>query len=424
LAREAKGISEDTDAMMKVVREKLLGREWPVDQKAALDASSIAVLSSRLLLDLSPSASQTRMYEEELVRSKLRYLYSVHQNLETKITGSSPEPLVAEAAAQIMHFEFGSETDKRPYMDVWRLFTEFVEEGLAPQGTVGELIGRILSILAMDDAIDGLEDHCELKYQTPVLVSAYYRALLTDEAWDELRKSVPANRAQLCKDSGNKTFESAFANAYLHFSHYGKANDNTPIQDRYAWALWLRGTAILCQLNQELTDRALPIFFSEQETLSPESVSMIFDQDKTGQSTSPNNVGIQSAEDLRLFTQGQNHPYIAAVHCYALTKDEGITVTVPPLHDLRGAEKDTRAPRYQIDFRGLSAYRKLTTSMKADVRRMIDGSKNYIFNHHPRQYGVPALRQALPVLDQDSYATAWFGGLPDDQSKGKGKEKA
>jgi hypothetical protein len=424
LARKAKGISEDTDAMMKVVREKLLGHEWPVDREAALDASSIAVLSSRFLLDLSPSASQTRVYEEELVRSKLRYLYSVHQNRETMITGSSPEPLVAEAAAQIMHFELGSETDKRPYMDVWRLFTEFVEDGLAPQGTVGESIGRILSILAMDDAIDELEGHCELKYQTPVPVLAYYRALLTDEAWEELRKSVPANRAQLCKDSGTKTFESAFANAYLHFSHYGKANDNTPIQDRYAWALWLRGTAILCQLNQELTDRALPIFFSDQATLSPESVSMIFDQDKTGQSTSPNNVGIQSAEALCLFTQEQKHPYIAAAHCYALTKDEGISVTVPHSHDLRGAEMNTQAPRYQIDLRGLSAYRRLTTSMKADVRRMIDGSKNYIFDHHPRTYGVPAVRQMLPVLDQDRYSTAWFGGLPDDISKGKGKEKA
>jgi hypothetical protein len=152
---------------------------------------------------------------------------------------------------------------------------------------------------------------------------------------------------------------------------------------------------------------------------------MIFDQDKTGQSTSPNNVGIQSAEALRLFTKEQKHPYIAAAHCYALTKDEGINVTVPPSHDLRSLEKDTQAPRYQIDFRGLGAYRRLTTSMKADVQRMIDGSKNYIFNHHPRPYGVPALRQALPVLDHHRYSMAWFGGLPDnDNSKGKGKEKA
>jgi len=244
------------------VWEKLCGRRWPPQQKAILDSSSIAILSACLLLDLSPTSSDARRYEQELVRSHLRMLYSVHQDLQVMVTGSSPEPLIAEASAEIMHHRIGSPGNEKPYMNLWDLLGNFVDNGLAAQGTIGELIGRVLSITAMDEAINSQGNVCELRYQTPVTVAAYYKALLTDEAWEDLRLSVPANCTQLSEASATKTFEEAFASAYFHFSHYAKANDATPMCDRYAWANCLRGTAVLCQLNQELTDRVHFIFFS------------------------------------------------------------------------------------------------------------------------------------------------------------------
>jgi hypothetical protein len=47
-----------------------------------------------------------------------------------------------------------------------------------------------------------------------------------------------------------------FANAYLH---YAKANDDTSFKDQHTRPLWLRGTAVLGRLNQQITDRGLPI---------------------------------------------------------------------------------------------------------------------------------------------------------------------
>jgi hypothetical protein len=356
----------------------------------------------------------------------MRMLYSVHQDRQVMVTGSSPEPLIAEASAQIMHYRVGSNGNEKTYMDVWSLLGTFVDEGLLAQGTIGELIGRVLSISAMDNAINALTDHCELKYQTPVTVAAYYKELLTDDAWNVLRRSVPANRVDLSEESATRTFEDAFADAYFHFSHYGKANDDTPIQDSFAWALWLRGTAVLWQLNQSLSDRGLPIYFSKLGPVAPKTMSMNFEQDKTGLSEDPRTVGIQSAEILGLFSEGNMLPYIAAVHCYALTKDEKISVTTPISKDLRRPAEDQAAPCYQIDFRGLAPYRNLTEPIKTHIRSMIDGSKNYLFNHHPRQFGLPVLRQMLPVLIGHSDATAWFGGLGngDMPSCSKGKKKA
>jgi hypothetical protein len=415
--------------MILNAREKLCGRRWPPESPAVSDASSIAVLSTRLLLDLPPTASDTKQYEEQLVHSHLRMLYSVHQNQHVMVTGSSPEPLLAEASAEIMHHRIGTNENDRAYMDIWNLLGDFVDCGLAAQGTIGELIGRVLSISAMDSAIDTLGSVCELKYQTPVTVAAYYQAFLTNEAWETLRQSTPANCTRLSKDSATRTFEDAFADAYFHFSHYGKANDSSPMHDSYAWAYWLRGTAIICQLNQELTDRMTPIFFSKFRTVSPQAMSANLDQDKTGQATDPCIVGVQSVETLRIFSPGNKLPYIAAVHCYALTTDEGLTVAMPPTYDLRHPEKDEEAPRYQIDFRGLAAYRTINHANKITIRRMIDNAKNAVFYQHPQQYGVPLLRRMLPVLTGDPDSVAWCGGIGDTEapiagtSKGKKKKK-
>jgi len=404
---------------MRIVRTKLSGRDG-LNSPAILDTSSIAILSARLFLDLSPAASTAGKYEEELVRSHLRMLYSVHENQETIVTGSSPEPLIAEASAELMHSSIRINGQEKPFMDVWNLLVEFVKRGLLPQGTIGQLLGRIFSIFAMDRAIEGTLTKRELKYQTPVTVAEYYQALLTDEAWKILKDSTPTNCSSLTEESREKRFEDAFADAYFHFSHYGKANDETPLQDCYGWALWLRGTAILCQLNQTRTDRALPIFFSKPTgTLSAQSTSMALDQDKTGQKEDPETVAIQSAEILGLFKQGQNLPYIAAVHCYALTEDEGIN-TSHNTYALQSPTKDEAAPRYQIDFRGLAAYRNITESMKSDIRRMIDGTKTTLFTHHPRQGSLDLVRQMLPLLNGDSSTTAWFGGLDNPLPGGAG----
>ena len=406
--------------MMQVVREKLYGHRWPPrSQEAPSDISLIAVLTPRILLDLSPASVRAREYEEELVRSHLRILYSVHENLAVMATGSSPEPLIAEASAQIMNHRVGGLAGEKPFMDVWGLLEKYVEDGLAAQGTVGELIGRVLSITAMDTAINALDEVCELKYQTPVSVADYYRALLTDEAWETLRVSVPANRTALSEKTAKTTFEDAFVSAYFHFSHYAKANDAAPIQDGYAWAGWLRGTAVLCQPNQELTDRVHYIYFSDQGKVGPTTMSVDLNQDKTGQTTKLHNASTQCADDLKVFQHGNKLPYIAAVHCYALTDGEGIFATQATEHDLRGARGDGEAPRYQIDFRGLAAYRGLTETTKDAIRSMINISKNYLFQKHPRTYSLDSLRQMLPVLNCEPASTAWFRGI-----EGKAEEKA
>ena len=115
--------SNIVDGIVGNIREKLFGQPWPPEapdseapRTADFNLSTIAVLSTRLLLDLNPIAgADVQQYEGELVRNHLLgILYSVHQNRQTIMTGSSSEPLIGEASAQIMNYTL---MNKKPYMD-------------------------------------------------------------------------------------------------------------------------------------------------------------------------------------------------------------------------------------------------------------------------------------------------------------------
>ena len=287
----------------------------------------------------------------------MRLFFSAPESGEI-VTGSSFEPLIAEASAQMMNLSLDVHWNQEPsqYMNLWHLVGQFVDQGLAANATIGDLIGRALSISAMDCAIRGLQRSgsprvCELMYQTPVTVAEYYKALLTDEAWEILRQSTPANPAQLSEDSATKTFEEAFQDAYFHFSYYGKAGDWSPMKDTLSWALWLRGSAIVCSFGQQIINRMFPIYFSALGNLSPKAMSVNLEQDRIGQSTTPDNTDILSAEALSIFSPGKRLPYIAVVHCYALTENQGIVIKQPSSPDLEDDDQLTDedlevAPRY------------------------------------------------------------------------------
>jgi hypothetical protein len=63
-------------------------------------------------------------------------------------------------------------------------------------------------------------------------------------------------------------------------------------------------------------------------------------------SVSPPSVAIHSAEHLSIFSGASKLPYIAAVHWYALTKNEGITVSQPSSQTdkLQTPKNDLEAP--------------------------------------------------------------------------------
>jgi len=124
----------------------------------------------------------------------------------------------------------------------------------------------------------------------------------------------------------------------------------------------------------------------------------------------PVDVAIQSAKALSIFSGGNRLPYISAVHCYALTENQGFSIANPLEHFPRNKRADQVAPRYQIDFLGLASYANITDGQKATIRGAINRSKNAVFEKHPRKFGVPSLRRMLPLSGKDLASAEWFGG--------------
>jgi len=127
-----------------------------------------------------------------------------------------------------------------------------------------------------------------------------------------------------------------------------------------------------------------PIYFSALGNLSPKTISANLEQDRIGQSITPDNAGILSAEALSIFSSGKRLPYIAVTNCYALVENQGIVIREPSLPDLE-LEDDNQptdedlevAPRYQFGLRGLSAYRNITDSDRVTIRKMISHTKGF-----------------------------------------------
>ena len=75
---------------------------------------------------------------------------------------------------------------------------------------------------------------------------------------------------------------------------------------------------------------------------------------------------------------------------YALTADQGISVTQPSWY--KNQIHNEEAPRYQIGFRGLSAYGNITDAVRMKILAMINHRRNAVFNNHSRD--VDSLRRS------------------------------
>lgn len=113
----------------------------------------LATLGIHLLLEFKPGRYEAAQMESRLVAGHVRVAYSVLQHREYMRAGAPSEPILAEAAAQVM-------SERNPL----RYLSGFLDKGLVNKGERGELVARLLLILAHDRAAVALR-------KSPVLVA-------------------------------------------------------------------------------------------------------------------------------------------------------------------------------------------------------------------------------------------------------------
>jgi hypothetical protein len=102
------------------------------------ECAQIAALHVRIIIDFDITRELARNYEEKLVGSHMRIALAVPEHWMFMRTGSSSEPVLAEAAVQILN------ADRNFAWDAPRLLAKMFESRLLAKGERGELVGHLL----------------------------------------------------------------------------------------------------------------------------------------------------------------------------------------------------------------------------------------------------------------------------------------
>jgi hypothetical protein len=264
------------DSVIDFAEQKLAGM-WPSPNDHDAPLASLAVLSCRLNLDIDPSLEAGRRIQAELVARRMATAYSIPSHGEYMHSGYPSEPLLAEAAARRMAKIRVHDHEENGRGDAMaRKLLPHLRSGLVDKGERRELVARLLLMLTQDKAVEAQHArakelstaHGKVLYSSEVPVNDFMKTLLP-YAWEEIRQSTPDN-------CDGQTFENAFNDAVVRFTHFGRAGDDYAVSSAAACAAFIRGMAFQRRSGQGLIGIMVPVLLKRSAKLGEEVMSGIF----------------------------------------------------------------------------------------------------------------------------------------------------
>ena len=233
--------------------------------------SFLAAISVRLMLDFEPRGISAIGSENLMVADHLRVANVIPSHREHIISSTPSEPIVAEAAAQVLREQ-----------NMIDLLCGYVKNGLIDRGQRGELAARLLLTLAHDAALEVMnverrdyQGWIERLFTTPIPLLSFISALFAQPHVGNIMDAVPDNQP------AEPTFKESFKDAYIMFTHFGKAaaaDDDRCISDKFAFMALTRNMAISCRerTRKGSVDLCIPIHFGKENRLSRDTTGAIF----------------------------------------------------------------------------------------------------------------------------------------------------
>lgn len=211
--------------------------------------------------------------EEALVESNMHIVYSVPKHRHYMRSGYSSEPILAEAAANLMHTLRKQPTNDNvhPKDRIANVLKRHVENGLISKGELGELTGRLLLIMAIDSAQEAAQ-RIKPRWSKPLGVIDFMRSLMGNENYEKhIKNCVPDNGTR-----ESLTFERHFQNSVVRFTHFARAEDDSSMTTRAALSAFVRGFAIQCHPLQRSADVGIPVLINKDGPVTEENMTFIF----------------------------------------------------------------------------------------------------------------------------------------------------
>ena len=201
----------------------------------------------------------------ELIERHMRLCIGATTRLEKLVTVAGSEPLLAEAAYELMQKGYADDMNAVGYL------AGHPDLGCIDRGRRGELVATLLIMQAYDLAREPFGTR-------RVSVDGFMKALLPNSAYNTLRKSLPT----IWHKNEENLFEETFKDYGMWFNHVIKIEDNKLISVNYLWKFVMRGAMILCANSQDGIDIVLPVCHTKRN-LSPDSMTAILIQVKTAE---------------------------------------------------------------------------------------------------------------------------------------------
>ncbi|KAF8327719.1 uncharacterized protein EI90DRAFT_3066737 [Cantharellus anzutake] len=241
--------------------------------KARVFHSLIAALGVRIGIAFDTTTQASKTMESELVESHMRVVYAIPEHREFMRAGSPSEPILAEAAARRLN---GPSDGNGIEIQGPEILAQACTKGLLAKGVRGEICGRLLVTIAHDIAVRQKHSLPDLyspdpHFHRPVHVLDFLRALFAKQFETVILKANSVTARE-----GIPNLETAFANAYIFFSHFALAKNSEMLSARNLAVALLRGMALQAKDHQESIDAVIPVHMGDPtESISPASTSAI-----------------------------------------------------------------------------------------------------------------------------------------------------
>lgn len=239
-------------------KQKLLN--GPSELRSGNWAGSLACLSIRFALDFNVDETARKVAFVQVERH-MRLCLAATAGLEKMITIPGSEPLLAEAAYELMK---STKTSAVCHL------AGHSDLNCIDCGRRGELVAALLIMQAYDAArvVSG---------RRWVSVVNFMEALFPPSKFSDLLQSAPTSWPMDHGDDG--TFGTIFKDHGMWFNHVIKIERKEMMSIDHLWKFVARGAMILCATNQEGIDIVLPVCHVTQD-LGPDSVAAIIIQVK------------------------------------------------------------------------------------------------------------------------------------------------
>jgi len=225
-------------------------------------------VASRVCIDPCVNTEKSIQFSREAVENHLRLLIGIDRTTGMLKTATPSEPVVAEAAATLLVCNDGKSSD----MTSWTTCIQMVSEellagGIIEKGAKGELLGRLLCILARDQLPDGLSSDRDFRYSRPFKAKMFLDELLGDDTVTrhidgeiERRRAGQATKRTLPFGDENLDFREGWCN----FNHFTFTTENLPTTleglQNLIRRLLRRNAALQLSPRQPDWDLLLPVY--------------------------------------------------------------------------------------------------------------------------------------------------------------------